>query len=89
MNLETALRQLAEMDVMRILVEGGSRIASTLVGAELVDEVILFRAPVVVGPDGVRALDGHALSAIERSPRYRQIEATVVGDDQMRRYLRV
>jgi len=88
-NLEAALRQLAAMDVMRILVEGGSRIASTLVGAELVDEVILFRAPVVVGPDGVRALDGYALSAIERSPRYRQIEATVVGDDQMRRYLRV
>jgi diaminohydroxyphosphoribosylaminopyrimidine deaminase/5-amino-6-(5-phosphoribosylamino)uracil reductase len=88
-NLEEALRQLAGMDVMRILVEGGSRIASTLVGAELVDEVILFRAPVVVGPDGVRALDGYALSAIERSPRYRQIEATVVGDDQMRRYLRV
>lgn len=88
-NLEEALRQLAGMEVMRILVEGGSRIASTLVGAELVDEVILFRAPVVVGPDGVRALDGYALSAIERSPRYRQIEATVVGDDQMRRYLRV
>jgi len=42
----------------------------------------------VVGPDGVRALDGHALSAIERSPRYRQIDAAIVGDDQMRRYLR-
>lgn len=88
-NLEAALRQLGEMDVTRILVEGGSRIASTLVGAELVDEVILFRAPVVVGADGVRALDGYALSAIERSPRYRQIDAAVVGDDQMRRYWRV
>jgi diaminohydroxyphosphoribosylaminopyrimidine deaminase/5-amino-6-(5-phosphoribosylamino)uracil reductase len=88
-NLEAALRQLGEIDVTRILVEGGSRIASTLVGAELVDEVILFRAPVVVGADGVRALDGYALSAIERSPRYRQIEAAAVGDDQMRRYWRV
>lgn len=88
-NLEAALKKLAEADVTRILVEGGSRIASTLVGADLVDEVVLFRAPVVVGPDGVRALDGYALSAIERSPRYRQIEAAVIGDDQMRRYMRV
>jgi diaminohydroxyphosphoribosylaminopyrimidine deaminase/5-amino-6-(5-phosphoribosylamino)uracil reductase len=48
----------------------------------------LFRAPVVVGPDGVRALEGYALSAIERSPRYRQIDAAIVGDDQMRRYVR-
>ncbi len=45
-------------------------------------------AAVVVGPDGVRALEGYALSAIERSPRYRQIEAAMVGDDVMRRYWR-
>jgi diaminohydroxyphosphoribosylaminopyrimidine deaminase/5-amino-6-(5-phosphoribosylamino)uracil reductase len=55
----------------------------------LLDEVVLFRAPVVVGADGVRALGGYALSAIERSPRFRQIEASAVGEDQMRRYLRV
>lgn len=88
-NLESAIKAIAETGVTRLLVEGGSRIASSLFAADLVDEAILFRAPVVVGPDGVRALDGYALSAIERSPRYRQIDAAIVGDDQMRRYLRV
>lgn len=88
-NLEAALKALAGMGATRVLVEGGSRIASSLFAADLVDEAVLFRAPVVVGPDGVRALDGYALSAIERSPRYRQIDAAIVGDDQMRRYLRV
>lgn len=73
----------------RVLVEGGAEVAASLVSAELLDEVVLFRAPVVVGPDGVRALGGYALSAIERSPRYRQIETAIVGEDQMRRYLRV
>ena len=79
------------------LAERASRASSSKAGRgsrprwsprDVVDEVILFRAPVVVGADGVRALDGYALSAIERSPRYRQIEAAIVGDDQMRRYLR-
>jgi diaminohydroxyphosphoribosylaminopyrimidine deaminase/5-amino-6-(5-phosphoribosylamino)uracil reductase len=73
----------------RVLVEGGAEVAASLVSADLLDEVVLFRAPVVVGPDGVRALGGYALSAIERSPRYRQIETAIVGEDQMRRYLRV
>jgi diaminohydroxyphosphoribosylaminopyrimidine deaminase/5-amino-6-(5-phosphoribosylamino)uracil reductase len=73
----------------RVLVEGGADVAASLVSTELLDEVVLFRAPVVVGPDGVRALGGYALSAIERSPRYRQIETAIVGEDQMRRYLRV
>jgi diaminohydroxyphosphoribosylaminopyrimidine deaminase/5-amino-6-(5-phosphoribosylamino)uracil reductase len=72
-----------------VLVEGGADVAASLVSTELLDEVVLFRAPVVVGPDGVRALGGYALSAIERSPRYRQIETAIVGEDQMRRYLRV
>jgi diaminohydroxyphosphoribosylaminopyrimidine deaminase/5-amino-6-(5-phosphoribosylamino)uracil reductase len=83
------LRLLAEQGFTRVLVEGGAEVAASLVSADLLDEVVLFRAPVVVGPDGVRALGGYALSAIERSPRYRQIETAVVGEDQMRRYLRV
>jgi len=87
-GLKKALEQLAVEGFTRILAEGGSELASSLVADDLVDEVILFRADVVVGPDGVRALGGYALSAIERSPRYRQVEAGMVGKDQMRRYLR-
>jgi diaminohydroxyphosphoribosylaminopyrimidine deaminase/5-amino-6-(5-phosphoribosylamino)uracil reductase len=79
---------LAEKGLTRILVEGGSCIASTMVNAGLADEVLLFRADVVVGPDGVRALAGGALSAIERSPRFRLVEDVMVGDDRLRRYLK-
>jgi len=86
--LGKALEALAGEGFTRILVEGGSEVASSLVADDLVDEVILFRADVVVGPEGVRALGGYALSAIERSPRYRQVEAGMAGKDQMRRYLR-
>ena len=71
-----------------MLAEGGAEVASSLVSEDLVDEIVLFRAPVVVGPNGVRALAGYALSAIERSPRYRQVDTVLVGDDEMRRYLR-
>jgi diaminohydroxyphosphoribosylaminopyrimidine deaminase/5-amino-6-(5-phosphoribosylamino)uracil reductase len=87
-NLEKALELLGGRGMTRVLVEGGAEVASSLVAADLVDEIVLFRAPVVVGADGVRALAGYALSAIERSPRYRQIDAAIIGDDQMRRYVR-
>jgi diaminohydroxyphosphoribosylaminopyrimidine deaminase / 5-amino-6-(5-phosphoribosylamino)uracil reductase len=50
--------------------------------------VIILRAPVVVGPDGVRALGGMALSAIERSPRYLLVETMPVGEDTLRHYVR-
>lgn len=88
-DISGVLTLLAEEGVTSVLAEGGAQIASSLVSADLIDEVVIFRAPVVVGPDGVRALGGYALSAIERSPRYRQIEAANLGEDEMRRYLRV
>jgi diaminohydroxyphosphoribosylaminopyrimidine deaminase/5-amino-6-(5-phosphoribosylamino)uracil reductase len=88
-DLNQLLETLAAEGLTRVLVEGGANVASSLVAGDLADEVVIFRAAVVVGPTGVRALGNYALSAIERSPRYRQIEAAIVGEDQMRRYLRV
>ena len=82
------LADLAAKGYQRVLAEGGAEVAASLVTGDLVDEAVMFRAPVVVGHDGVRALAGMALSAIERSPRYRLVETTWVGPDQLRRYLR-
>ena len=87
-DLGAALAHLAAVGHARVLAEGGAQVAASLLGGDLLDEVVILRAPVVVGPDGVRALAGSALSAIERSPRYRQYDMQVVGDDVMRRYVR-
>ncbi len=89
LDLDAVFALLAEQGLTRILVEGGSRVAASVIGLGLADEVILFRAAVVVGPDGVRALAGHALSAVERSPKYRLIDEAMVGEDRMRRYRKV
>jgi len=88
LDLTQVLARLAKDGFTRVLAEGGAEVAASLVNADLLDEVVIFRAQVVVGTDGVRALGGMALSAIERSPRYRQVETAMVGDDTMRRYVR-
>jgi diaminohydroxyphosphoribosylaminopyrimidine deaminase/5-amino-6-(5-phosphoribosylamino)uracil reductase len=88
LDLAAVLQQLAIDGFTRLLAEGGAEVASSLISADLVDEVIIIRAPVIVGADGVRALGGMALSAIERSPRYRQIDVALVGEDVMLTYQR-
>jgi diaminohydroxyphosphoribosylaminopyrimidine deaminase/5-amino-6-(5-phosphoribosylamino)uracil reductase len=87
-DLEKALAALGAEGFTRILAEGGSEVAGSLVLNDLLDEIVIFRAPVVVGPDGVRALAGSALSAIERSPRYLPADSARIGADQMQRYYR-
>jgi diaminohydroxyphosphoribosylaminopyrimidine deaminase/5-amino-6-(5-phosphoribosylamino)uracil reductase len=69
LDLKAALHALAGRGITRLLVEGGSRVASSFVGADLVDEVWLLRGPDPVGADGVSALDALPLTAITASPK--------------------
>jgi diaminohydroxyphosphoribosylaminopyrimidine deaminase/5-amino-6-(5-phosphoribosylamino)uracil reductase len=69
LDLPAALHALAEKGITRLLVEGGSRVASSVVAANLADEVWLLRGPDPVGADGVTALDALPLSAITQSPK--------------------
>lgn len=68
LDLLAVLHRLAEKGITKLLVEGGSKVASSFVAAGLVDEVWLFRGPKAIGDDGIAALDALPLSAITGSP---------------------
>jgi diaminohydroxyphosphoribosylaminopyrimidine deaminase/5-amino-6-(5-phosphoribosylamino)uracil reductase len=63
------LHALAGRGITRLLVEGGSRAASSFVSADLVDEVWLLRGPDAIGAGGVSALNALPLTAITASPK--------------------
>jgi diaminohydroxyphosphoribosylaminopyrimidine deaminase/5-amino-6-(5-phosphoribosylamino)uracil reductase len=64
-------------------------VARAFLEADMVDEVLLFRSPAVLGGDQVPALAGLPLGTIERSRRFRKIERRRFGSDRMTRYERV
>ena len=71
LDLPAVLGALAEKGITRLLVEGGARVASSFVAANLVDEVWLLRGPKAVGSDGVAPLDALPLSALTGSPTFK------------------
>jgi diaminohydroxyphosphoribosylaminopyrimidine deaminase/5-amino-6-(5-phosphoribosylamino)uracil reductase len=71
LDLAAVLHALADKGITRLLVEGGSRVASSFVAADLADEVWLLRGPAPVGAGGVAALDALPLRAITESPGLR------------------
>jgi diaminohydroxyphosphoribosylaminopyrimidine deaminase/5-amino-6-(5-phosphoribosylamino)uracil reductase len=71
LDLLAVLHALAEKGITRLMVEGGARVASSFVAADLVDEVWLLRGPDAIGADGVAALDAMPLTAITQSPGFR------------------
>jgi diaminohydroxyphosphoribosylaminopyrimidine deaminase/5-amino-6-(5-phosphoribosylamino)uracil reductase len=71
LDLLAMLHALAEKGITRLMVEGGSRVASSFFAAGLADEVWLLRGANAVGADGVAALDALPLSAITQSPGFK------------------
>ena len=82
------LLALAEEGITRLMVEGGARVASSFVAADLVDEIWLLRGPDKVGTDGVAALDAMPLTAITQSPGFKVRASEAVGNDTLTIYER-
>jgi diaminohydroxyphosphoribosylaminopyrimidine deaminase/5-amino-6-(5-phosphoribosylamino)uracil reductase len=88
LDLNAALRALADKGITRLLVEGGARVASSFVAADLADEVWLLRGPDAVGADGVPALDALPLSSITQSPRFKVRGSETLQNDTLTIYER-
>ena len=80
LDLKDALGFLAAKGISRLMVEGGPTLAAAFLAADLVDEAILFHSAKVVGPDGIDALDGAAMTALRE--RLNRTSSEPVGPDR-------
>ena len=88
LDLLAVLHALAERGITRLLVEGGARVASSFVSADLVDEFWLLRGPKAIGADGVAALAALPLSTITQSSGFRVHASESLGKDTLTVYER-
>ena len=89
LNLPAVLQALSEKGISRLMVEGGARVASSFVSADMVDEVWLLRGPEAIGANGIPALDALPLSALTGSPALRVRASESVGKDTLTIYERI
>jgi diaminohydroxyphosphoribosylaminopyrimidine deaminase/5-amino-6-(5-phosphoribosylamino)uracil reductase len=82
------LAELGRRGLTRLLVEGGSRMAAALLEADLVDRLAWFRAPVLIGADGLPAAALMGLDRLDRAPRFRLAAMERLGPDLLESYLR-
>ena len=74
--------------VDRLLVEGGARTAAAFVAADLVDRLLLYRAPVLVG-GGIAALGDVGLASLgDAHGRWHLADARMLGVDRLEVYER-
>jgi diaminohydroxyphosphoribosylaminopyrimidine deaminase/5-amino-6-(5-phosphoribosylamino)uracil reductase len=81
-----ALLALRERGVRSLLVEGGAKLAAALVEGALVDRLVIFRAPLVLGAGSLNAFGTAAAVRAAEAPRWRLVESRRFGDDEMTVY---
>ena len=75
-------------DVQHLYVEGGAQTASGFFKADLVDEVHLYQAPIIIG-NGLKALDDIGLQSLTQAhDRWTKAEHCQLGSDTFTSYLR-
>jgi diaminohydroxyphosphoribosylaminopyrimidine deaminase/5-amino-6-(5-phosphoribosylamino)uracil reductase len=77
---------LAAAGLTRVLIEGGGQLAAAALSADLVDALVLFRGPVVIGGDGLPAVAAMAIDDLANAKGFMRVDSRVLGDDVMESY---
>ncbi|MCX5707076.1 MAG: bifunctional diaminohydroxyphosphoribosylaminopyrimidine deaminase/5-amino-6-(5-phosphoribosylamino)uracil reductase RibD, partial [Candidatus Omnitrophica bacterium] len=81
-NLKDMMRKLAQMEITNILVEGGGTLIGSLFDEGLVDKIIFFISPKIIGgKEAVSSVMGRGISRIDKAIKIRDIKIKQLGED--------
>jgi len=81
LDLAAVLALLADRGINEVHTEAGATLSGALVQAGLVDELLLYQAPILLGEHGRPLLSGLGIHAMDQQRRLRVIDQRVLGND--------
>jgi diaminohydroxyphosphoribosylaminopyrimidine deaminase / 5-amino-6-(5-phosphoribosylamino)uracil reductase len=87
LDLVRVLSALAKEGLSRILVEGGAGLAGALLRARLVDRLVWFQAPLVIGGDGLPAVAAFGAETLAEARRLVAGRETPLAQDRVQTYI--
>lgn len=81
-DLHELFRRLGEMELTNILVEGGSRVITSVIEDRLADRVMVFVAPIIIGGEGAKSpVLGTGINKISEAAEIDEIEIKRFSND--------
>jgi diaminohydroxyphosphoribosylaminopyrimidine deaminase / 5-amino-6-(5-phosphoribosylamino)uracil reductase len=80
-DLPPMLSRLGELGINDVLVEAGPTLSGSFVRHGLADELLLYMAPRLLGPQARPLFELPPLEDLRQAPRFRIIEQVLVGED--------
>ena len=81
-NLRDALRKLAHLKITNIIVEGGGTLIGSLFDEKLVDKVLFFISPKIIGgKDAISSVMGKGVKRVDQAIKLREIKFRRFGEE--------
>jgi diaminohydroxyphosphoribosylaminopyrimidine deaminase/5-amino-6-(5-phosphoribosylamino)uracil reductase len=85
-DLTAGFRRLREAGIRSLLVEGGAALAGAVLADRLAHRLVIFQAPVALGPRALHAFDGAPPAVLSELERHPVLERRSLGRDVMTTY---
>jgi len=82
-DVAATLKELGARGITRVMAEGGANLNATFFRSGLVDRVAWFRAPDVIGGDGLPAVQSFGVDRLRDMASFTRIRTIVVGRDAL------
>jgi diaminohydroxyphosphoribosylaminopyrimidine deaminase/5-amino-6-(5-phosphoribosylamino)uracil reductase len=81
-NLKDMLKKLARIEITNILVEGGGTLIGTLFDARLVDKILFFTSPKIIGgKEAISSVMGKGIARIDKAIKLKELKLRRIGED--------
>ena len=87
-DIKEALQAITAEGITRLLIEGGATLMSSFISENLFDELYWFRAPSLIGADGLSAVQNLNIALIDDQKKLFLKESMHLGNDQLEIYKR-
>jgi len=81
-NLKDMMKKLASLEISNVLVEGGGTLIGALFDARLVDKVLFFISPKIIGgKEAISSVMGKGVARIDKSIKLKEVKLSRIGED--------
>ena len=81
-DLKHLMKELGRLEITSVMIEGGSSIASSALTCGIIDKVMFFIAPKIIGGvDSISSIGGRSPALLKNALQLRDLQATAYGDD--------
>jgi diaminohydroxyphosphoribosylaminopyrimidine deaminase/5-amino-6-(5-phosphoribosylamino)uracil reductase len=81
-DVKSCLYRLGELGIMCLLVEGGGKISGTFLDEGLIDKILIFLSPKLIGdPQAQGIFGGHGVTHLKEAISIKNLKARKIGED--------